>query len=163
MNRSTPCGRIAAERDLPTIFHTSVTEDHDGGRYGARMDALRKTAIRTSGAPTGFALGLFGYLAALVAFGYEGLFTGRADPADQLGGGLAASYLVGLVATISVVVGALRTRSRQPWKAVGLAAGMAAGVVLLTLLSVRIVPVMQDAPGGCDCSPLIDQIRMSPP
>ena len=128
-----------------------------------RMDTPGKTAMRVHGAPTGFALGLFGYLAALVAFGYEGLFTGRADPADQLAAGLAASYLVGFVATIWVIVVAVRIRRRQPWRSAGLIAGLTVGVVLLTLLTLRIWPVMQAASSGCDCSPLIDQIKISPP
>jgi hypothetical protein len=35
----------------------------------------------------GVILGLFGYLLALVGFGYVGLFTGGADAGDQLGSG----------------------------------------------------------------------------
>ncbi|GAA4565189.1 hypothetical protein GCM10023176_12670 [Micromonospora coerulea] len=48
------------------------------------------------GAATGFMLGLFGYLVAIVAFGYLGMFAGGQDAGDQLATGIATAYLVGL-------------------------------------------------------------------
>lgn len=110
------------------------------------------------GLATGFALGLFGFFAALVAFGYEGLFSGGADPGDQLSFGLVSAYFVGLIAAIWVAVAALRARRTQPRKAMGLIAGLAVGVLLLALLTVRVLPLMNTAPHGCDCAPIIDQI-----
>ena len=107
-------------------------------------------------------LGLFGYLAALVIFGYEGLFAGGADAGDQLAAGLAAAYLVALIASVTVVVATVRVRRDRPRMALGLLVGMAVGVVLLVLLSVRIVGVMNDVAGTCPCEPIIDQIRFAP-
>jgi hypothetical protein len=56
-------------------------------------------------------LGLFGYVVAVVAFGYVGIFAGGADAADQLGAGLSAAYLVALVASVAVLVAVLRVCS----------------------------------------------------
>lgn len=66
-------------------------------------------------------LGLFGYLVAIVAFGYLGMFAGGQDAGDQLATGIATAYLVGLVASVVVVV-AVRRR-HQPKMAMGLLSG----------------------------------------
>ena len=113
------------------------------------------------GLGVGLMLGLFGHLAALVAFGYEGLFTGRADAADQLWAGLAVAYLVALVAVVATVVAVFRTRRSRPRFAAGLLGGTALGVVLIVLLTVRVVGVMGDVTSTCPCEPIIDQVRTS--
>jgi hypothetical protein len=104
--------------------------------------------------------GLFGYLVALVAFGYEGLFSGREDAHDQLLGGMAAAYLVVLVATVVVLVAAVRMRRRR-WAVAGLLTGMAIGVTLMVLLSLRIFDLMGDVASTCPCDPIVDQVRFS--
>ncbi|MDX6654920.1 MAG: hypothetical protein QOH18_1859 [Solirubrobacterales bacterium] len=106
-------------------------------------------------------LGLFGYLVALVAFGYEGLFTGGADAHDQFAGGMAAAYMVALVASVAVPVAVLRMRQRSRRVAAGLLGGMAVGIVLLVLLSVRIFDLMDDVASTCPCEPIVDQVRFS--
>lgn len=68
-------------------------------------------------------LGLFGYLVAIVAFGYLGMFAGGQDAGDQLATGIATAYLVGLVASVVVVVAVRRTRRHQPKMAMGLLSG----------------------------------------
>jgi hypothetical protein len=113
------------------------------------------------GAVTGLMLGLFGYLLALVAFGYEGLFTGNADAATQLAAGLTAAYLVASVASLTGLIAVLRNRGRHPRLAAGLVAGMTLGIVLLVLLSVRIFGLMDDVSSTCPCEPIIDQVRIS--
>lgn len=109
----------------------------------------------------GFMLGLLGYLAALVAFGYIGLFTGGADAADQLAAGMAAAYIVALIASAATLVAAVRVRRSRPRTMVGLLVGMTIGVVLVAVLSVRISDLMNDVGGTCPCEPLIDQVRSS--
>jgi uncharacterized membrane protein YkvI len=106
-------------------------------------------------------LGLFGYLVALVAFGYEGLFTGGADAHDQLAAGMAVAYMVALVASVAVPVAVLRMRQRRRRLAAGLLGGMAVGIVLLVLLSVRIFDLMDDVASTCPCEPIVDQVRFS--
>jgi predicted Co/Zn/Cd cation transporter (cation efflux family) len=128
-----------------------------------RAEAVEPAGAATHGPAgstvvTGFMLGLFGYLAALVVFGYVGLFTGDEDAGDQLAAGLAAAYAIALVATVTALVAVLRRR-RRPRTAVGLLAGMAVGIALLVLLTVRIVGLMDEVASTCPCEPIIDQIR----
>ncbi|MFC4018368.1 hypothetical protein ACFOW4_10480 [Micromonospora sp. GCM10011542] len=111
---------------------------------------------------TGFMLGLFGYLIALVAFGCLGILAGGADPGDQLATGIALAYLVALVASvvISVTVRRLRLQHRARMAA-GLLGGMAVGVLLLVILSVRIFGLIDEVASTCPCEPIIDQVRFS--
>ncbi|MFR9781069.1 hypothetical protein ACL02O_34175 [Micromonospora sp. MS34] len=110
----------------------------------------------------GFMLGLFGYLVAVVAFGYVGIFTGEEDAGDQLASGLAAAYFVALVASAAVLVAVLRARrQRRPKMAVGLLSGMVVGIVLLVLLSARIFGLMNEVASTCPCEPIIDQVRFA--
>lgn len=111
------------------------------------------------GVVTGFVLGLFGYLLAAVAFGYEGLFTGSADPHDQLAAGLMAAYLVAALTSAAVLGAAWWIRRRRALT--GLLCGMAVGVILMVLLSVRIFNLMADVSGNCPCDPIVDQLRFS--
>jgi hypothetical protein len=111
----------------------------------------------------GFVLGLFGFLLAVWAFVYVGLFTGRADPHDQLGAGLSAAEILGAISLIAVVVTAVRTRRRSAARAYGLLIGLLVGVLLHVHLHVVVVPVMNDLPGGCNCDPLIEQLRPGDP
>lgn len=108
---------------------------------------------------TGFLLGLFGYLLALVAFGYEGLFAGGADAGDQLAAGLASAYLTAVVTSVGVTIASIRCWRRRRSEALGLLAGAMVGVVLLVLLSMRVLAVMDGVGGTCPCQPLIDQLR----
>lgn len=106
-------------------------------------------------------LGLFGYLCALVAFGYLGLFVGGADAGEQLAVGLMLGWVVAAAASVATLVAALLTRRSRPRMAVGLFAGMAVGLVLVVMLSVRILSLTNDLGSGCPCEPIIDQVRWS--
>ena len=114
----------------------------------------------SSGAGVGFMLGLFGYLVALVAFGYEGLFSGGADARDQLSVGLTVAHLVTMITSVSVLVAVLRLR-RQRRAAAGLLGGAGVGVMLIVLLSLRVAGIMGDVAGTCPCEPIVDQVRFS--
>ncbi|MBO3743087.1 hypothetical protein [Actinoplanes flavus] len=105
---------------------------------------------------TRFITGLFGYLAALVAFLWIGILTGGADPGDSLAAGLAAALLIALLATVAVLVTSWRRqRTGQPIAAS--LAGMVAGLLLTALLTVRVYPVMRQAASTCPCEAIIDQ------
>ena len=71
------------------------------------------------------------------------------------------AYLVASVASLTGLIAVLRRRVRQPRMAVGLVAGMAIGIALLILLSVRIFDLMDDVASTCPCEPIIDQVRIS--
>lgn len=104
-------------------------------------------------------LGLFGYLVAVVAFGYLGVFVGGQDAGDQLATGLATAYLVALVASVAVLVAVRRSWRHHPKVAMGLLSGMGVGIVLVVLLSIRIFGVMDEVASSCPCEPIIDQVR----
>jgi hypothetical protein len=107
-------------------------------------------------------LGLFGYLVALVAFGYVGLFAGGADAGDQLAGGLAVAYLLAMITSVAVpVVAVLRMRRRQRRGLAALLGGMAVGLVLMVLLTVRVGNLINDVASTCPCEPIVDQLRIS--
>lgn len=122
--------------------------------------AERGHTIRV-GATVGFMLGLFGHLCAAVVFGYVGLFSGGDDVADELAAGLLASWAVSFIASVVTVVVAIRMRRGRP-RLVGLLAGMAVGLALVVLMSVRVFGVMNAVGGGCPCGPAIDQLRLLP-
>ncbi|MFI7492990.1 hypothetical protein ACIBXA_31925 [Micromonospora echinaurantiaca] len=113
------------------------------------------------GAGIAFMLGLFGYLVAVVAFGYLGLFAGGQDAGDQLATGLATAYLVALVATVAVLVTVRRSRRHHPKMAMGLLSGMGVGILLVLLLSARTFGVMNEVASTCPCEPIIDQVRFA--
>lgn len=124
-----------------------------------RPTLAERGAPARRGAIVGFLLGLFGHLGALVAFGYVGLFVGGADAGEQLAVGIYLAWVVALVASVITGVAALRTRRSQPRMAAGLGAGMAVGVALIVLLSIRIFGLMNDLGSGCPCEPIVDQVR----
>jgi hypothetical protein len=113
------------------------------------------------GLATGFMLGLFGYLLALVAFGYEGLFTGGADVHDQLAAGMAVAYLVAGVASVGVLVAVVRMWQPRRPVAAGLLGGTAVGIMLIVVLSIRIFGLMGEVASTCPCEPVVDQVRLS--
>ncbi|WP_238011892.1 hypothetical protein KZZ52_13720 [Dactylosporangium sp. AC04546] len=115
-----------------------------------------------TGFVTNFIVGLFGYLVALVAFGYVGLFAGGADAGDQLAGGLGVAYLVAIVTSVVVpVVAVVRSRRRQRRGLAALLSGMALGLLLMVLLTIRVVDLMNDVASTCPCEPIVDQLRIS--
>jgi uncharacterized membrane protein YhaH (DUF805 family) len=115
-----------------------------------------------AGSVTSFVIGLFGYLVALVVFGYVGLFVGGADAGDQLAGGLAVAYLVAMVTSVAVpVITVLRLRRRQRRGIAALLGGMALGLVLIVLLTIRVFNLMNDVASTCPCEPIVDQLRIS--
>jgi hypothetical protein len=106
----------------------------------------------------GFALGVFGYLLAVLVFMYEGLFSGGADPHDQMAAGLYVALLVGVAPTVIAPIVGWRTRRGQPRRAIGLLTGWACGVVLLIWLFATVHPLLDDLNGHCPCEPLIQQL-----
>jgi hypothetical protein len=114
------------------------------------------------GSVNSFGVGLFGYLVALVLFGYVGLFAGGADAGDQLAGGLAVAYLMAMVTSVAMaVVTVLRLRRGQRRGTAALLGGMALGLVLMALLTVRVLDLMSDVAATCPCEPIVDQLRIS--
>jgi uncharacterized membrane protein YfcA len=70
---------------------------------------------------------------------------------------------VASVTSVTGLVAVLRQRKHRPRLAAGLMIGMAIGIALLVVLSVRIVGLFGQVGSTCPCEPLIDQLRNSPP
>lgn len=111
----------------------------------------------------GFAGGIVGFLFGAWAFLYLGLFTGAADPHDQVATGLAAAALAGVTTAIVVPVMAFRSRRRDPARSLGLLAGWLLGMLILINLMVVVHPVLDSLPSGCSCEPLIENLGPGQP
>lgn len=107
---------------------------------------------------SGFACALVGFLAAVWLFAYVGLFTGGADPGDNVAVGLFVALGVGAIPAVVVPVVVLRARRRRPARAVGHSIGWTVGVAMLVLLTVTVYPVLDDLPGSCPCEAPFKQL-----
>lgn len=112
---------------------------------------------------TGFASGVVGFLFGAWAFLYVGMFTGDADAGDQMGAGLGAAGVLGLVAAVAVPVAAFRGRHRRAARSLGLMIGWLVGMAILVNLWVVAYPVLADLSGTCPCEPLIEQLKVGAP
>lgn len=130
------------------------------------VDAVREAAsgraARFFAALGGIASGTVGFLFGAWTFLYVGLFTGGADPHDQVASGLSVAALAGLIAAIVVPIAALRGRRRNPARSLGLMIGWLFGLVILINLLVVVYPVLDGLPGGCSCEPLIENLKPGP-
>jgi hypothetical protein len=70
--------------------------------------------------------------------------------------------LLAAVTSVAVPVAAVRRLRRQQRRgARALLGGMALGVALMVLLTVRVFGLMNDVASTCPCEPIFDQLRIS--